>query len=682
MISGLRKQSIRPKHLLNNSTIFHTPLTDHVNTPSALLGAGGLFAKSIQGFAPRPQQQQMSEAVLAALQMRKTLITEAGTGVGKTFAYLVPALLEEGKVIISTGTRHLQDQLFHRDLPVVMQSLGAGVAIALLKGRANYLCLQRLEEADQVPLKKDQPSHLQAVKVWAEMTRSGDVVELSDIPEDSPVWPKVTSTAENCLGSECPKFNRCYVVKARRRAQEADIVVVNHHLFFADMALKEDGFGEVLPSANTFILDEAHQLPDIATRFFGQSVSSRQLQELVQDSIAAQLREAVDMSIIREQSDALLKATRLFRLQLGQRDEQRRAWHSVYTDALREPFAGLYKALEDLRAVLESAAERGEALLNCLNRSELLLARLKMFKQEQEDAVQWLETFRTSFTLNATPLNVAEIFRRYMSAYDAAWVFTSATLSVNGRFDHFVQRMGLDEAETQQLDSPYDYLNNALLYLPEGMPEPQDPHFTQAVVNAVIPVLKASQGRAFMLFTSHRALKLAAALLAGAVDFPLFVQGDAPRSQLLDQFRFSGNGVLLGTSSFWEGVDIKGEALSCVIIDKLPFAAPDDPVLQARLTLLKAQGGNPFFDYQIPQAVIVLKQGIGRLIRDANDRGILVICDPRLKTKAYGTIFLNSLPKMRHTQQFEDVILFFQGNAKNSEAQHAFDVETVGKQHL
>lgn len=631
--------------------------------PSRLLGSGGPFAKSISGFAPRPQQQQMSEAVLAALQSRAVLVTEAGTGVGKTFAYLVPVLLEQGKAIISTGTRHLQDQLFHRDLPVVMRSLAVGADIALLKGRANYLCLQRLEEALKLSQQKHDGVHLQTVKAWAEITRTGDIVELNDIPEDSPVWPKVTSTADNCLGMECPKFNRCHVVKARRRAQEADIVVVNHHLFFADMVLKEDGFGEVLPSAEVFILDEAHQLPDVATHFFGQAVSSRQLQELSTDTVAAQLREAADMPSLRELVDALMAATRRFRLSLGERDEQRRAWDAVYADMLQAPFAQLLGAVEILHTALEIASERGEALLNCFKRTELIMARLREFNSQKQDAIRWLETFRTSFILHVTPLDIAQVFRRYMSMYDAAWVFTSATLSVNGRFDHFVQRMGLEDAETQQLDSPYDYANHALLYLPQAMPEPQDLGFTEAVVDVAVPVLQASRGRAFMLFTSHRALQTAATLLAERIQFPLFVQGQAPRSQLLDQFRFSGNGVLLGTSSFWEGVDIKGAALSCVIIDKLPFAAPDDPVLQARLNRLKAQGGNPFFEYQIPQAVITLKQGIGRLIRDANDRGVLVICDPRLITKPYGSVFLHSLPGMPRTQHIEDVSLFFSHDA-------------------
>jgi ATP-dependent DNA helicase DinG len=632
-------------------------------SPGELLGDDGPFARSIRGFAPRYAQQRMSEVVQAALHTHSTLVVEAGTGVGKTFAYLVPALLSGRKVIVSTGTRHLQDQLFHRDLPVVQNSMGLSVSTALLKGRGNYLCLYRLHKAEGEMADMAQSHQLQVIKQWSRTTMDGDIAGLAEVPESAPVWAKATSTTDNCLGSECPDFNNCHLVKARRRAQEADVVVVNHHLFFADMALKDEGFGEVLPSADAFILDEAHQLPDTATQFFGQSVSSRQLDDLAADCLAAQLREAPDMPALRDSVHPLQTAVKRFRLALGQYHEQRIAWRAAATQAVaRSEMDSLCKALEYLREALSEIAGRGELLEQCEKRCALLRERLELFNSDETATVErilWLETRRAGFSLHATPTEVGELFRQYMQTFHAAWVFTSATLTVAGRFEHFLERMGVSEAETVMLESPFDYARNALLYLPPAMPDPNDAAFSDRLIEVSLPILTASGGRAFMLFTSYRALDHAASALAGRVNYPLFVQGEMPRSQLLDKFRLSGNGILLGTSSFWEGVDIRGEALSCVIIDKLPFAAPNDPVLQARLALIRERGGNPFADYQIPQAVITLKQGIGRLIRDVHDRGVLMIADPRLLNRGYGKIFLSSLPEMTVTTDIDDVERFF-----------------------
>lgn len=639
------------------------PLIENIS-PGELLGDDGPFARSIHGFASRHVQQRMSEAVQAALHTHSSLVVEAGTGVGKTFAYLVPALLSGRKVIISTGTRHLQDQLFHRDLPVVQKNLGLSISTALLKGRGNYLCLYRLYKAEGEVGEKTQAGQLQVIKQWLRTTRDGDIAGLAEVPESAPVWAKATSTADNCLGSECPDFNNCYLVKARRRAQEADIVVVNHHLFFADMALKDEGFGEVLPSADAFILDEAHQLPDTATQFFGQSVSSRQLEDLAEDCLTAQLREAPDMPALRDAIQPLQTAIKRFRLAFGNNNEQRLAWQVCAGQvSVRDGLDYLGKMLENLGTALSAVAERGEVLEQCAKRCALLQSRLALFGREGvvgSELILWVETRRLGFSLHATPAEVGELFQQYMQTYQAAWVFTSATLTVAGRFEHFLERMGIANAETITLESPFDYARNALLYLPPAMPDPNDPAFSDRLIEASLPVLAASGGRAFMLFTSYRALDHAASALAQKVDYPLFVQGEMPRSQLLDRFRLSGDGILLGTSSFWEGVDIRGEALSCVIIDKLPFAAPNDPVLQARLALIRERGGNPFGDHQIPQAVITLKQGIGRLIRDVHDRGVLMIADPRLLNRGYGKIFLNSLPDMPVTTEISDVKRFFE----------------------
>ncbi len=602
----------------------------------------------------------MAEAVARALADDEILIAEAGTGTGKTFAYLVPALLSGKKTIVSTGTKALQDQLFHRDLPAVREALGVTVSVALLKGRSNYLCLHRLSltEAEGRFCSREQADQLVRVRDWAGRSRSGDIAELTDIPEDSVIWPLVTSTTDNCLGQECPSIRDCHVLKARRAALEADLVVINHHLFFADLALREEGFGELLPGAQAVILDEAHQLPDTAAQFFGVTVSSRQLIELAHDTIAEQIKEAGDLPELRSDAEKLEQATRDLRLAFGA-EQKRGGW--------REIEAQLGTALDTLRGQLgtlsqhlETAAPRGKGLENCWGRAVQLEERLEQVTQTHPTGyLQWFATFPRSFALHSTPLNSAAMFRTHLARQKCAWLFTSATLTVGDRFEHFIDRMGLEDALTEHWDSPFDFRRQALLYLPTTMPAPSERRYTEAVIEAAVPVLQASGGRAFLLFTSHRALQEAEQLLTNRLPFPLLVQGSAPRAELLNRFRALGNAVLLGTASFWEGVDVRGEALSCVIIDKLPFASPGDPVLQARLEAIREQGGNPFRDYQLPQAVLTLKQGAGRLIRDSTDRGILMLCDPRLLEKSYGKIFLDSLPPMPRTRSLEDVQYFF-----------------------
>lgn len=628
---------------------------------SGLLDQDGKFASHIEGFQPRPQQQEMAQAITDLLDDEGVLIIEAGTGVGKTFAYLAPVLSAGGRVILSTGSKTLQDQLYFKDLPLVRKALGISVNSALLKGRANYLCLHRLRMTlldGRLPDRK-QVSQLRRIDDWSGLTTTGDVAEMTAVPRDSEVWGKVTSTVDNCLGAECDDYQECFVVKARRKAQEADVVVVNHHLFFADMALKEEGFGELLPAADVVVLDEAHQLPDIASTFFSETLSSRQIQEWCRDTRAESLSQASDMPIIRDHLGELEKAVLDMRLAMDA-PGQRAPWSQLRDrPAIVQHTTEMLEAMQALEQLLEHAAERSKGLETCYERLVELRQRLEMLQKERPDIVQWYETYIRSFALTSTPLDVAAPLQRCMDAFPCRWVMTSATLAVGESFAHFSSRLGLQEARTLQLDSPFDYWHNALLYLPAGLPEPQQYDFVSSMVDASLPVIKACGGRTFMLFTSYRAMNEAAAILKDELDFPLLVQGDSPPRDMIERFRELGNAVLLGTASFWEGVDVRGEALSCVIIDKLPFAAPNDPVLEARLDTLRQQGQNPFAEHQLPQAVITLKQGVGRLIRDQADRGLLMICDTRLRTRGYGRTFLDSLPRMPRTQKLDVVERFF-----------------------
>jgi len=630
---------------------------------SEILGPDGPFSKNISHFAARQQQMDMAEAVQSALEKQSIAIIEAGTGTGKTFAYLVPALLSGLKVIVSTGTKNLQDQLFHRDLPSVCEILKLPVKVALLKGRANYLCQYRLDVAmmEGRLRSRSQISYLQTIREWSGRTIAGDIAEIEGVPEDSIVWSLVTSTVDNCLGSDCPSYNGCFVMESRRKAQEADLLVINHHLMFADMALKEDGYGELLPGANAFIIDEAHTLPDVATQFFGQSLSARQLNELSKDTRTEHLSAAGDMGDLSESCDQLEKAVSDFRLALGQ-SMGRLAWKQVKNQvAVKETLAVLEDKLHTLCEWLELASVRSKGLDNCWNRATEFIAKITLLTQSNdENFIQWLDVHKRSFVFHLSPLNIAENFQAQMQAIPCSWVFTSATLSINGEFKHFKQRLGIENCETLQLDSPFDYAKNAWLVATPDMPDPNSEFYTEAVIEYAIPLLEASKGRAFLLFTSHRALKQAESLLKDRVDYTMYVQGDAPRDLLLESFRKDGNALLLGTSSFWEGVDVRGSALSIVIIDKLPFASPGDPVLQARIELIKKSGQNAFFDFQLPNAVITLKQGVGRLIRDVSDRGVMVICDPRLTGKSYGKVFLKSLPPMKRMIDVERVKGFLQ----------------------
>lgn len=590
------------------------------------------------------------------------LVVEAGTGIGKTLAYLVPVLQSGQRCIVSTGTKTLQDQLYFRDLPLVVEALGLKVKTALLKGRANYLCLHRMDLAirdGRLP-SREAVTELAAVRDWANKTKDGDLTITPVISDTSGLMPLVTSTPDNCLGAECPRFDECFVARARREAQAADVVVVNHHLLFADMAIKQSGFGEVLPGASAFVIDEAHLAPETAARFFSQSLSSRAVEDLCRDFLAECGELTGALGVIKDPLDDCQQKLKELSLAMAVRPEERGSWQVLLRDdVVRTGLQGLDQAIADLAAAAAALEGSSRGMDNNIERLQQMLACLDRFDSEASASeVRWFERRGRGFVLNITPLDVANEFGAYRKNNQAVWLFTSATLAVGGDFSHFTRQLGLQEAATLLLDSPFDYPNHALLWLPNALPEPRDPQFVSRLLDIAVPLLQASQGRAFLLFTSHRALREAAGLLAERVEFPLFVQGEQPRSLLLEAFRASGNGVLLGSASFWEGVDVIGEALSLVMIDKLPFAAPDDPVMQARSEQMRRNGGNPFMQLYLPAAVIALKQGAGRLIRDVNDKGVLVICDTRLSTKSYGSVFRSSLPPMREAGSQDEVEAF------------------------
>lgn len=633
-----------------------------------LFAADGPLAAAIPGFSVRAEQVSMAEVVADALVRGRRCVIEAGTGIGKTFAYLVPILFAAKRVIVSTGTRTLQDQLFHRDLPMVTRALGRPVHVAILKGRANYLCLHRLELAERdiatTTRRRDQIKALNLVRRWSHTTKRGDIGELSALSEDDPIWQAVTSTRENCIGVDCPVFQRCHVVAARREAQAADVVVVNHYLLMADLLLKEQGFGDLLPGADAIVIDEAHQLPEVAEQFLGFAVSARQIQNLCRDV-------TVEMQTHRLSSEEIphILATLQRSLADGADTVQAErcesgAWPNAFVDALVEISQQLHllsnhlAALENILPGMSAAHARTAELAERID----ALVKVESSSSEQPSGVRWTENARQGFSVHFAPVDVAQQLGAIIDAHSAAWVFTSATLAIAGDFAHYIRRVGIRDVQTHCYGSPFDYAHQALMYLPRKLDAPASELHTRQVIDAALPVLAASGGRAFLLFTSHRALRAGASYLqqlwGSTPPYPLLVQGESPRDQLLQHFREAGNAVLLGTGSFWEGVDVKGSALAVVIIDKLPFAVPDDPVMKARLAAIERSGGNPFFDEQVPQAVITLKQGVGRLIRDVSDFGVVMLCDRRLVTKPYGRIFLKSLPNMPRTDDLGDVTAF------------------------
>ncbi|MDR5779585.1 ATP-dependent DNA helicase [Caballeronia sp. LZ065] len=745
-----RRYPCRIEHALNAPT----PSRDDVPAPHALtdkraaeldaiFAAQGLLARAIDGYRPRASQIEMARSVASAMEAsgrampepamfeaqrrparklgpsdkphdpaappvedlgiataktaidggENTLIVEAGTGTGKTYAYLVPAMLWGGKVIVSTGTKHLQDQLFQRDIPTVRDALAVPVSVAMLKGRANYLChyyLERTADNGRLPTRQD-TSHLQEIVRFAKITRTGDKAELASVPENSPVWPMVTSTRDNCLGQDCPHYKECFVMQARKEAQQADIVVVNHHLFFADVMLRDTGMAELLPMANTIIFDEAHQLPETATLFFGDTLSTTQLLELARDTVAEGLSHARDATDWTKLGAALERATRDLRLVFKEDSVRLSLGQLPDGHPLFEALDTLETHLAALAAALSSHAERAESLQALVRRARELQDLLagwttpptsleravvadeqtaaEAAKEEPNEMVRWIEVFSHTVQLHETPLSVAPIFAKQRAGVPRAWIFTSATLSVRGDFTHYAAQMGLNSRRSMTLPSPFDYPSQGLLYVPRNLPQPSSPQFTDAVFDAALPVIEAAGGGAFVLCTTLRAVDRIATRLREVIerrgwDNPLLVQGDASRTELLDRFRAYGNAILVGSQSFWEGVDVRGDALSLVVIDKLPFAPPDDPVLAARLDALSKKGLSPFAVHQLPQAVITLKQGAGRLIRAETDRGVLMICDTRLVEKPYGRRIWQSLPPFKRTRELDVVREFFSDAAK------------------
>ncbi len=623
----------------------------------------GLLSQHVVDYAPRKQQLEMAETVWQALTEKTVLITEAGTGTGKTYAYLAPAILSGCKVFISTGTRNLQDQLFNKDLPVLKKALGVAFRASLLKGRSNYLCLYRLNMARGDTAQKSHQAKLQVLTEWAEKTKSGDLSTSNVLADDSGLWPKVTSTVDNCLNQKCPDYHDCFITEARKKAQEADIVVINHHLLMSDMMVKATSQGEVLPSADAYIIDEAHQLPNVAAQFLGVRVSSYQLRELCADSTREMQQGAEDMAAIGESADKLKIVLHRFIISLGDK-VQRAPWYYLHErSVVNEKFADLIASLKGLAGQLELAAERSSGLEQCYNRCDTLINTLTLFatkKQTHDELVLWADIRANGVILHATPLDISQHMQNWMDDGQRSWVFTSATLTVADQFDSFIDQLGIDDTDTKIWPSPFDFAAQSLVYLPAIPIEPNHDDYSDHIADVARQIISYSKGRTFILFTSYRAMYHVADILKQQTDYPLLVQGSAAKSTLVDKFRDYGNAVLLGTNSFWEGVDVRGDALVCVIIDRIPFESPTDPVLQARIAMLKKAGGNPFVSMQIPTAVIRLKQGIGRLIRDPNDYGVLVLCDPRLSTKRYGKVFLDSLPPtMPVTQQSEDVAAFF-----------------------
>lgn len=653
----------------------------------------GPLARQVPTFRPRAQQTEMAARIAEAITTESACLVEAGTGTGKTYAYLVPAMLSGGKVVLSTGTKTLQDQLFERDIPMVREALGAPIRVALLKGRSNYVCLHHLERAHSEGrfLQKEDARHIQHILRFSKMTKRGDKAECADVPESASVWHMATSTKDNCLGSECARYEECFVVKARREALEADLVVVNHHLFFADVALKEEGMAELLPNCNTVIFDEAHQLPETAGIFFGQRFSTTQVLDLAQDVRMSALAEARDCLDLPVQSAALDKAARDFRLTLGNDTVRQPATNMVRHAEFLKGLDALAERLTLMSQLLQTQAGRSPDLERAWQRCVALEQDLARWKRgalggglqsdarsvaveapldgavddatSSTDYVYWVETLGHGLHLHATPLSVAEPFTKLMASSPRSWIFTSATLAVQGDFAHYQEAMGLHDIVSYCWDSPFDYGQQAMLCCPTDLPDPNSADYTDRLVDKVLPLIQAAEGRTFFLCTSLRAMQKVRSQLETRLAFhqpeiSILCQGDAAKNELLRRFRESGNAVLVGSQSFWEGVDVPGDALSLVIIDKLPFAAPDDPVLSARIDALNRQGKNAFMHYQLPHAVINVKQGAGRLIRSERDQGVLVIGDPRLVTKAYGKKVWRSLPPMARTRDIAEAETF------------------------
>jgi ATP-dependent DNA helicase DinG len=631
---------------------------------SEIFGTDGPLARELPGFRGRPGQLRFAEAVATTLQEHRWLVAEAGTGTGKTFAYLIPALLSGQRVIISTGTRTLQDQLFHRDLPLLGRALGRAARVALLKGRANYLCRERLLRLPrELPLDGGGREAMAArVQRWAEGTSEGDLAELPELPDGHPLRERITSTRDSCTGTRCAEYSRCHVFAARKRAAEAELVVVNHHLLLADLALKEEGWGDILPTADAVIMDEAHQLPDLAAQFFGLQFGSRGIDQLLIDLPTLLLQTGFDLDRLAPQEQALRRALQeaLRTSMTAGAAGQRVTWGDdlqPFDHAARM----LVTALCDVADAVAGLGG-GDVLVQAAQRAADLAGELDaLLDSRPDEGARLIVPGARAFSCQLLPFEVGDKLRQILTVRAQSWVFTSATLAVGGDFSHFIARLGLaDRCDSLAIDSPFDYARQALLYAPSGLPEPTSPHYSDAVVETAAELVELAGGGAFLLFTSHRALDYSARALRErwarqGVEHRVLVQGESPREQLLREFREHGDAVLLGTASFWEGVDVPGSALRLVVIDRLPFASPEDPLTRARLARARELGGNPFVDFQLPEAAILLKQGVGRLIRSERDTGVVAILDPRLTGKGYGKKLLASLPPLKRTRDLLEV---------------------------
>ena len=657
----------------------------------------GSLAQALPSFESRPAQREMAEAVAGTLQNGGVLLVEAGTGTGKTLAYLAPAILSGHRVLVSTGTKNLQEQIYFKDLAVLREALGVPFTATYMKGRGNYLCLHRFESfresATSGTLQLFGESAAQVflpiIDEWSKETQTGDRAEVVDLPEDLPFWGEIAASSENCIGTECPRYTDCFVTRMRSRAAESNLVIVNHHLLCADAAVRQSAYGEVIPECQYAIVDEAHQLEDVATQYFGVSVSNYRFDELARDGErliatgtagekAADLRDALDRA--RERAHDLFRNVgNNLPVRAQQPAETRvrvtaKALEPFYEDAalvmgaldLLESTAALIKApppdpdkpRETTKMDFAGLASRAGEL-----RDELRF----IFRANERDYVYFLETRGRGIFLRAAPIDVSNILRDVLFDRMKATVLTSATLTVEGTFDYIRGRLGLDRSGATQfvkLASEFDYKRQAILYLPRRMPDPRSADFTAAAAREIIGILEASRGRAFVLFTSYASMRAIQALAEVELPFPMLVQGTAPRSALLEQFRMTPNAVLFATASFWQGVDVMGEALSCVIIDKLPFASPGDPITAARIEAIADRGGQPFGEYQVPLAILTLLQGLGRLIRHRDDRGVLAVLDPRLQTMGYGRRFLTSMPPASITREVDDIRRFFDSEAK------------------
>jgi ATP-dependent DNA helicase DinG len=648
-----------PEH--SSLSVHKSPQRQLSNKVSDFFAEDGPLASVISDYQLRQQQLDLSVAIEQAIESRTALIAEAGTGTGKTFAYLVPAIQSQQKVIISTGTKNLQEQLFKRDLPLVKELINKQKDTALLKGRSNYLCLHRarLNEISQRGIEKETLLEFKMVQKWSLGTKTGDMSDLKNLKEDAKVLPMVTSTIDNCLGKDCSYYDDCFLVKARQKAMQADVVIVNHHLFFADLALKEQGFGELIPAADCIIFDEAHLVPDIASEYFGENFSTRQLSEQLKDLIKIQKISVKDANQLSEFADKCIYAVSDLRMQFPN-DSERGNWLGAMKRVpVAEQITQLLSFLGNLLEVGKVHDGRDKDLDALLEKIKTNTERLRLFTfSDHKEVSLWFETTKYHLTLHLTPLSIAKQFSKVMNEREASWVFTSATLAINGEFSHFQKLMGLQDTESLCFDSPFDYQKQAMLCVPRYLPEPSSKKIKQALVDTAITLIKAAKGRSFILFTSHYMMREVSNLVKDLIDTPVYVQGERSKAAILEDYLSDTQSVLFATGAFWEGVDVKGDDLLCVMIDKLPFASPDDPLLKARLDDCQKQGGSPFFDIQIPQAVIALKQGAGRLIRDFEDRGVLVICDNRLVTKPYASTFLASLPNMRKTRDLKTVQAF------------------------